>query len=103
MESEPSMAEQVEDLLRELFPVATRAGKLSLYGGNVRLDLDGVVKIDFYTESESVFLEFGGHDAPDSVCEKATPLDRIRAFHELLMPVARALVAAAGPEVSDGK
>ena len=26
MEEEPTMAERVEDLLRELFPVATRAG-----------------------------------------------------------------------------
>ena len=102
MEEETTMAERVEDLLRELFPVATRAGKLMLGGGNVRLNLDDVIIIDFYGSDESLVLEFGGHDAPNSVLKGATPLDHIRAFHALLMPTARALVAAAGPEVQNG-
>ena len=101
MEEELTMEEQVEDLFCELFPVATRAGKISHWRG-VCLDL-GVVEISYYEGHDSISVLIAGHDAPHTMHKGGNPLEQIRAFYDAMMPVARALVAAAGPgEVSNG-
>ena len=95
--------DKVEDLLGELFPAAVRAGKLWRKADKVELYTDGF-EITVWDEWD-MNIDLNGADCPDTLwhVKQGNTLAWIRAFHKRMLPFARAMVAAAGPEeVSDG-
>jgi hypothetical protein len=107
MEEEPKSEQEaffdkVEDILGELFPAAVRAGSLRRKADKVELYIN---KLEITVWGEwDMHVKLNGADCPEMYqVKQGNALAWIRAFHQRMLPFARAMVAAAGPEeVSDG-